>query len=85
MARRWAQAIEAADAGERILLEARFAGSAAFPGDGRAVASRLAEEARSAGNFEAEAEAIRSILSRPFFLRGGSQLEDEELYERGAL
>ena len=83
VARRWTQAIEAADTAERVLLEARFAGLAAFPGDGQAAASRMAAEARSSGSFQAEAEAIRSILSRPHYLRGGSRLEDEELYERG--
>ncbi|TVQ23454.1 MAG: adenylate/guanylate cyclase domain-containing protein [Spirochaetaceae bacterium] len=83
VARRWAQAIEDADARDRILLEARFAGLDAFPGDGHAEAMRIIEEARSAGNYEAEAEAIRSVLTLPFFLRNGSRLEDEELYERG--
>jgi class 3 adenylate cyclase len=82
VARRWQKAIEEADGRERVLLEARFAGIAAFPGDGHQEAMRIVEQARAAADYEAEAEAIRSVLSRPFFVRGGSVLDDEELYER---
>ncbi|HKJ86589.1 MAG TPA: hypothetical protein VKA06_10965, partial [Spirochaetia bacterium] len=45
VARGWAQAIEDAEGRERVLLEARFAGLAAFPGDGYAEAMRIIEEA----------------------------------------
>ena len=63
--------------------EARYTAALSDPARSVSRSRELIEQARANGDVAAEAEAILAVLEYPAFVRGGTEIEDEDLYQRG--